>query len=672
MAFDFEAVFSDESPDYVRLEKGAAIIRLRLRGGQGGVVQLRRSAASFAPMKLVGSEGYFDFYETRILIRGALAYSFVIKADGELYFYGKAGVGREYAPGFDFRILPSFNTPDWAKGAVMYQIYVDRFYNGDKSNDVVNNEYAYQGRAAKRMDWHDPVVPDDICNFYGGDLRGVMDKLEYLKELGVEAIYLNPVFVSPSNHKYDIQDYDHVDPHLGVIKNDGGEPLYFERFRNELASKYIRRVTDPENLRLSDELLAALIAKAHKLGMKVILDGVFNHCGAFNKWMDMEGFYERAGEAPGAYRDKNSPYADFFRFNDDAWPDNDNYDSWWGHKNHPKLNFEGSRKLCDYIFSIAKKWVSPPFNADGWRLDVAADLGYSREFNIWFWREFRRHVKAANPQAIILAEHYGDPADWLTGQEWDTVMNYDAFMEPLTWFLCGMQKHSDEFWPELINNADEFWRNMSYHMARMPREALLAAMNQLSNHDHSRFLTRTNMKTGRLHTHGGRAASENVDKRILFLAVLIQMTWPGAPCVYYGDEAGLCGWTDPDNRRPYPWGREDQEILAFHKAVIAMRERFRAVRTGSLMRLTSGPGVLCYARVLGSERLITVVNNTDAGIALNIPVWKLNARDDAFAVLLETNGVDILQGARRLDAADGLLTVEIAAKSGALIAWDGR
>ena len=174
-----------------------------------------------------------------------------------------------------------------------------------------------------------------------------------------------------------------------------------------------------------------------KRGMRVILDGVFNHCGSFNKWMDRERIYERQpGYEPGAFISADSPYRSFFKFhNEHEWPYNPFYDGWWGHDTLPKLNYEDSPKLEEYILKIAAKWVSPPYNIDGWRLDVAADLGFSQEYNHEFWRKFRRTVKEANPNAIILAEHYGDASSWLHGDQWDTVMNYDAFMEPLTWFF---------------------------------------------------------------------------------------------------------------------------------------------------------------------------------------------------------------------------------------------
>ena len=202
--------------------------------------------------------------------------------------------------------------------------------------------------------------------------------------------------------------------------------------------------------------------------MRVIIDGVFNHCGSFNKWLDRERIYEKSGQyEPGAYVSADSPYRSFFKFNKDDWPYNTSYDGWWGHDTLPKLNYEESPKLYQYILDIARKWVSPPYSVDGWRLDVAADLGRTSEFNHRFWRDFRRVVKEANPDALILAEHYGDPTSWLQGDQWDSVMNYDAFMEPVSWFLTGMEKHSDWRSDELYGDGKKFFDSMAYNMARM-------------------------------------------------------------------------------------------------------------------------------------------------------------------------------------------------------------
>ena len=317
-------------------------------------------------------------------------------------------------------------------------------------------------------------------------------KLDYLQSLKVEVLYLSPVFVSPSNHKYDCQDYEHVDPHYGVIVKDADGLVDKDAIDNKDAEKYSMRTADEANLRASDEFFAKFMEEVHKRGMRVILDGVFNHCGSFNKWLDREKIYQKTGTyAPGAYVDGNSPYRNFFWFSDEnGWPDNDSYEGWWDHNTLPKLNYEGSGELYQYILDIAKKWLSPPYHIDGWRLDVAADLGHSPEMNHRFWKDFRRVVKETNPNALILAEHYGDASSWLEGDQWDTVMNYDAFMEPLSWFLTGLEKHSDRMDEHLYQNSQAFMCAMLSNMSRMQTTSLLAAMNEISNHDHSRFLTR--------------------------------------------------------------------------------------------------------------------------------------------------------------------------------------
>ena len=462
-----------------------------------------------------------------------------------------------------------------------------------------------------------------VREFYGGDLQGIMEKLDYLQDLGVEVLYLNPIFVSPSNHKYDCQDYDYVDPHYGVIVQDGEGLLMPGDKDNSHATKYIKRVTDKKNLEASNKFFARLVEELHRRGMKIILDGVFNHCGSFNKWMDRERIYEgQEGYAPGAYVSADSPYRNFFDFKDpDQWPYNPSYDGWWAHDTLPKLNYEGSRELYDYVLKIAAKWVSPPYNVDGWRLDVAADLGHSNEFNHKFWKDFRKAVKTANPQALILAEHYGNPEGWLQGDEWDSVMNYDAFMEPVTWFRTGLEKHSDEYREDLYGNSDAFIGAMKTHMRALHMSALTTAMNELSNHDHSRFLTRTNRRVGRVSYAGYEAASEGINPAVMREAIGIQMTWPGAPTVYYGDEVGVCGFTDPDNRRTYPWGNEDRELLGFYKKMIAIHKKYKILSRGSLKFLWNDYQGLCYGRFSHTEQMIVILNNRDEAREVMIELW---------------------------------------------------
>lgn len=635
-ALNFGALFADGTDSYrhpAELKIGDSVT-LRFRTGRNNVdaVYLVYNGER-CTMQVESSDELFDYYAYTISeVTDDIDYYYMVLAGNVTCYYNKLGTQKDLNPDYNFQIAPGFSVPKWARGAVFYQIFVDRFYNGDPSNDVEDNEYCYIGEGTRKVtDWFKYPDSMDVRSFYGGDLQGVMDKMDYLQGLGVDVIYLNPIFVSPSNHKYDIQDYDYVDPHFGKIVKDGGECLPEGCKINKEASKYIMRVTDKANLEASNELFAQLVEEIHKRGMRVILDGVFNHCGSFNKWLDRECIYEnQEGYEKGAYVDYQSPYRSFFKFQDPwQWPYNGTYNGWWGHDTLPKLNYEESEKLYEYIMRIGEKWVSPPYNVDGWRLDVAADLGYTEEFNHRFWRDFRTRVKKANPDALILAEHYGDPKAWLLGDQWDTVMNYDAFMEPITWFLTGVEKHSDEFRGDLLGNPDAFTGALRHHMSRFNQNSLEIAMNELSNHDHSRFLTRTNRRVGRIHTMGPEAAGENINKGVFREAVVFQMTWPGAPTIYYGDEAGLCGWTDPDNRRGYPWGREDQELIQFHRDIIKVHKSSEALMKGSVMFLHGTYKVVSYGRFLPGEAVVVILNNDYEPHELNLHVRRLGVQDGA-------------------------------------------
>ena len=642
-------------------------VRFRTAAEDAEAVYLVRGEERFAMEKRKApwqkKEDAFDYYAIDLpLGKETIAYHFEILRGGEIWSYNRQGPVWVCEPADDFRIIPDFSTPAWAKGAVFYQIFPDRFRNGDPKNDVRSGEVEYLGAPVEgEADFSASVREPDVGRFFGGDLAGIIEKLDYLADLGIEGLYLNPIFVSPSNHKYDTQDYDHVDPHLGKIVNDGD---------------YVTRTTDAENLAASDAPLEKLIREAHKRGIRVILDGVFNHCGSFHKWIDREGIYaeaaRRAEEADGAekktaektegaekaeraekigvgaWAKKTSPYRDYFSFeNEEGWPENDSFEGWWDHKTLPKLNYEGSEKLQEEILRIAKKWISKPYDADGWRLDVAADLGHSPDFNHSFWKKFRDSVKKTKPEALILAEHYGYPGDWLGGDEWDSVMNYDAFMEPVSWIFTGMEKHSDACVPELMGDVTAFRETTRRANAAFGGNSLLVAMNELDNHDHSRFLTRTTHAVGRLSALGEAAAAEGADVAILRQAVCLQMTWPGMPTLYYGDEAGLCGFTDPDNRRPFPWGAEDKDLLAFYKAAIALHKRYDALRTGSLAPVPAlrpdaegtdpsdeVPGVLAYTRFNEREAILAVFGTGKEFEEVDLPVLPLglSAGDEGVAL----------------------------------------
>lgn len=619
--FRSQAVYSDETMQFRSpaepLSTDEVEISIRVGKETFSAVFLCTNEREYL-MDLAKTDDIFAYYKTTLPpTEKKVTYYFRLQHGDEEGFYTKYGYFDEFKDEGRFEIIRNFMTPDWAKGAVMYQIYPDRFCNGDPSNDVKTNEYLYLKRMVEQVkNWDTPPSATDVNHFYGGDLQGVINQLDYLEDLGIEVIYFNPIFVSPSNHKYDAQDYHHIDPHLGKIVKDGGRLLKNCAMTNAEASMYVTRTTSEENLTASDKLFVELVEKAHKKGIRVLVDGVFNHCGAFHKWLDREGFYKKT--VKGAYQNKTSPYRDYF-----YWKEDGTYEGWWGYENHPKLNEEGCVELKNEILEIGKKWVSAPFHADGWRLDVAADLGKTSEFNHKFWAEFRDAVKSVSEDKLILAEHYGDAAGWLQGNEWDSIMNYDAFMEPVTWFLTGVSKHSTEKREDMYNNADVFWGSMIYQMGKLPIQSLMTSMNELSNHDHSRFLTRTNRHVGRLQTEGSEAAAKDIDKAVLREAVLLQMTWPGAPTVYYGDEAGLVGWTDPDNRRTYPWGREDHDLIKFHKEAIYLRKENPVLRHGSLHHLYGAYGVIAYGRFDRENKFLIVLNNNDESRTVSVPVWEI-------------------------------------------------
>jgi len=697
-----QAVYADGSAFYVHPQEPTDRdwVTLKIRTGRSDFseVFLRLEDFSLSMTKTL-SEGSFDFWyaelppssETRL-------YYFELKRNKTSYFYGRRGLARTSPDDSSrFSLVPNFKVPSWMKGAVLYQIFVDRFANGDRSNDVLTNEYMYDNWPSVRVeDWY--ALPDASRSyaaggnrtreFFGGDLEGVIQKLDYLKDLGVEGIYLNPVFVSPSNHKYDTQDYEHVDPHFGVIVKDGGvliDPTKDPNYKksgasdaskvNQSAEKYKIRTTDPENLAASDAKLRELISKAHERGIKVILDGVFNHAGSFNRWFDREKLYPLE-QGPGAYESKNSPFRDYFKFTKDAWPDNENYETWYGYKTLPKLNYEGSSDLERKILDIASTWVSKEMGAaaDGWRLDVAADLGHSPKYNHYFWSVFRTAVKNANPEAVILAEVYGDSSSWLRGDQWDTVMNYDAFFEPVGWFLTGLEKHSYYYREKLHNDSAVFASDLADKMAKLPWNSLEIAMNELDNHDHSRFLTRTSGfvddKRSTDDVSPQEKAGEAVNKGILKEAVILQMTLPGAPTLYYGDEAGLVGFTDPDDRRTYPWGREDEELLSFYKDVIAVHKEFSALRTGSFTTLYArDKGVYALGRWDASTVVIAALNNNAEAREVDLPVTAVGLADgDVLQLVLFADRDSHGRPGTAVKVVDGVIPLKIPAFGGLILA----
>ncbi len=430
----------------------------------------------------------------------------------------------------------NIQTPEWVKHAVFYQIFPDRFNPSPRTQHERGIQFKPWG------------TPPEEQGYQGGDLFGIVDKLDYLKELGINALYLNPIFSAASNHRYNAYDYLEVDPLLG------GEPA-----------------------------LRELLDEAHKRGIRVVLDGVFNHCGrgfwAFHHILE---------------NGSDSPYMDWFTIQDfplHAYPEEDqepNYAAWWNHPSLPKFNTDNPG-VRDYIFKVARHWLD--FGIDGWRLDVPEEIKDDS-----FWREFRRVVKRANPEAYIVGEIWHEARHWLQGDMFDAVMNYQLTGPVLNFFgadsLNLTWKHVDIVLEP--TGAEGFRKSIETLYALYDWEINYAQMNMLDSHDMPRALWLVNN-----------------DEAALRQIVLCQMTLPGAPCVYYGDEVGLSAGTDPYCREAFPWHKPESwnyGLSEFYHSVIALRHAHPVLRTGDFEFLHAEGQTAAYRRRLDSQEAVVAFN----------------------------------------------------------------
>lgn len=427
-------------------------------------------------------------------------------------------------------------TPYWVQDAIFYQIFPDRFANGDPSNDPPNVQ-----------PWG--ALPT-LYGFQGGDLRGILRHFDYLLDLGVTALYLNPIFAATSNHRYNTSDYFQIDPKLGTLAD----------FR-------------------------ALVETAHRNEVRVVLDGVFNHCG--------RGFFPFVDVLENG---EHSAYKDWFhikQFPLDAYTDGDlqNYLGWWSHKSLPKLN-TANAEVRKFIFGVARLWLEQ--GIDGWRLDVPNEID-----DDGFWEEFRQVVRSANRDAYLVGEIWEADPRWANETHFDGLMNY-----PVRAALLALLQGRE--------NAARFGERIQALLATYPRENVQAMYVPLGSHDTERILTA-------LHSDPARVK----------LAFLLQMALPGAPAVYYGDEVGLEGGKDPDNRRAFPWQESDwnQELRAWVKTLIALRKRTPGLRRGDYLPLLARDGVFAFARVLGEDKVVVAVNASGTAHRLEVPCAALGWAD---------------------------------------------
>ena len=486
-----------------------------------------------------------------------LWYDFRVTEGGRTYFYcnnpeNLGGVGRQCdSPMGGFQITvydKEYHTPAWFRGKVMYQIFPDRFYGVHENGEIPRKrqEYAIHYDWYEPLAWHrHPAEDGPACDdFYGGNLKGIQEKLPYLKSLGVGVLYLNPIFDAYSCHKYDTADYKTIDPMFGTEKD----------FRE-------------------------LCAKAESMGIRVILDGVFSHTGADSIYFNKYGNY---GEHQGAYRDYHSPYHNWYQFTD--FP---NYQSWWGCSNLPNVN-EMEPTYLDYILreedAVIKKWLR--MGASGWRLDVADELPDE------FIKILRQEVKKTNPDGVIIGEVWEDASnkiaysqrrEYLLGGELDSVMNY-PFKDGVLGFLMGWMP------------AEELNRRILSQMENYPKETLHSLMNILGTHDTMRVKSLLGGMQEDCGTNRLSSGCEELATARLKLGAFLQMTFYGVPCIYYGDEVGMEGGKDPYNRGTYPWRHVDSDLRAWYQALGNLRNTTQSLSHGDLIPVYAKEDVYSYLR----------------------------------------------------------------------------
>nr|WP_255377068.1 maltodextrin glucosidase [Photobacterium sp. J15] len=497
--------------------------------------------------------------------------------------------------------------PAWVKEQVFYQIFPDRFANGDPSISVLDNEYSLNGddRPAIAKEWGAPVSShgeNGPNEFFGGDLKGIHGKLDYLQNLGITALYLNPIFSAPSNHKYDTTDYLRIDPHLGT-----------------------------------NEQFADMVSDLHARGMKITLDAVFNHTSTDHPWFDKHG---RNPDEPGAYGNPDSKYRNHYQFDGNS----NDYIGWNGISSLPKLNFSNP-EVRDYIYSgedaVIKHWLRPPYNIDGWRFDVIHMLGEGAgaKNNPHYVRQFREAAKSVNNDCYILGEHFFEASNWLQGDQEDGAMNYYGFAHPLRAFFA----QKDIAYHNCQIDAEELvdWLNES--RSKMPWQNQLAQLNQLDSHDTMRFLTML----------------EN-DDETMQLALLMLFAYVGAPCIYYGTEVGMEGGQDPDNRRCFPWDRAEAQHPTFDyvQKLIELRKQAKCLQEGSLQWLMAEHKQLAFARMLDDEAYVCLINNSENAKLVEVPLWQLGMEQAVLKDLLTEDEWQVK---------DGILSMTLAGKEGLLL-----
>jgi alpha-glucosidase len=477
-------------------------------------------------------------------------YRFLLFTADGAWWYNGAGLHRHLpTDADDWKLLASYAAPTWVRDAVFYQIFPDRFADGDSTNNVRDGEFEYRGQTARARRWHEPPSPDGtpekMVEFYGGDLAGIEQRLDYLADLGINAVYLNPIFTAYSNHRYDVTDYYQVDPHLG-----------------------------------GNAALVSLRRACADRGIRLILDVVPNHCGVAHPWFQA------------ALADPHARTAEYFTFHRHP----DDYECWLGVRSLPKLDYR-SPALREVMYAgpdaVLRHWLRPPYAVDGWRLDVANMLGRqgANQLGVDVLRGIRRAVKEERPDAYLLGENFFDATPQLQGDGLDGAMNYMGFAKPVRYWLAGFQisQHaaprrivSSTPWPTAA--LADTWQA---HRAAIPWATARQQFNLLNSHDTPRILS----------VVGRNTALNRLAAGLLF-------TVPGVPSVYYGEEIGMAG----DNRAPMPWdaGEWNQDLAGTYRTLIRLRRTSPALAHGGFQMLAVEENSLAYLRDTDEEQIVVV------------------------------------------------------------------
>jgi alpha-glucosidase len=561
------------------------LVTLRLRTAVTSHIQyiLLRTAPDgeqhMSPLKKVDRmvNGVCQWWEISFSIKMPVTlYRFLILTDEGAYWYNASGL-HDFNPtdAEDFRLLADFQSPAWLKDAVFYQIFPDRFADGDPSSNVREGEYEYAGYQARARAWGEPPTTSSraaMVEFYGGDLAGIMHNLDYLADLGVDALYLNPIFTALSNHRYDVTDYFSVDGHLG-----GNQALI--------------------------DLRQALTQR----GMHYILDIVPNHCGVMHPWFQA------------ALADPNALTSDYFTFRKHP----NDYETWLGVRTLVKLNYR-SLALREVMYagsdSVFRHWLRPPYSADGWRIDVANMLARqgADQLGMEVGRGIRQAVKDVNPQAYLMGENFFDATPQLQGDCWDGVMNYSGFAIPLRdWlgpvriYVPGQTQWINTGSPITTQALVDSW---TAYRAAIPWAVATLQYNLIGSHDTPRALSLL----------GG-------NRDLFRLVVALQFTYPGVPSVYYGDEIGLGNGREQYSRQCMNWepATWDLELQSFYKLLIHLRRTAPALIDGGFQVLLVEKDTLVFQRDAESQTILVLAQRgSGSRPAEEIPVAHAAIPDD--------------------------------------------